>query len=105
MPTTLVLQYESLFTIIYLTGNKELRLIMISVHGKVLFEVPRYQGSVLGPILFNIFLSNLLLVMNKTEFTNHEDDNSLYDAGNTIEDVISSLHEFSKKLFKWVSDN
>ena len=30
---------------------------------------------------------------------------TLYDAGNTIEDVISSLQESSEKLFKWFSDN
>ena len=70
---------------------------------EVLFGVP--QGSVLGPILFNIFLSDLFLFIKETEFTNYADDNTLYDAGNTIEDVILSLQESSKKLLKWFSDN
>ena len=43
--------------------------------------------------------------MEETEFTSYADDNTLYDAGNAIEDVISSGHESSEKLFKWFSDN
>ena len=38
--------------------------------------------------------------MKETEFTSYTDDNNLYDAGNTIKDVISSLQESSEKLFK-----
>ena len=53
---------------------------------EALFGVP--QASVLAPILFNIFLSDLFLVMKETEFTSYANDNTLYDAGNTIEDVI-----------------
>ena len=40
--------------------------------------------------------------MKKTEFTSYADDNTLHDASNTIEDVISSLQESSEKLFKMV---
>ena len=43
--------------------------------------------------------------MKETEFTSYADDNTLHDAGSTIEDVISSLQESFKKLFKWFSDN
>ena len=32
-------------------------------------------------------------------------DNNVYDAGNTIEDLTSSLRELSEELFKWFSDN
>ena len=59
----------------------------------------------LGPILFNIFLSDLFLIMKETDITNYADDNTFYYAGITIEDVILSLQESSEKLFKWLSDN
>ena len=43
--------------------------------------------------------------MKETEFTSYADDNTLHDAGSTIEDATSSLQESFKKLFKWFSDN
>ena len=56
----------------------------------------------LGPMLFNIFLSNLLLVMKETEFTSYGDDTTLHDAGNTIEDANSFLQESCKKTLEKV---
>ena len=53
---------------------------------KFVFRVSK--GSVFGPILFNISLSDLFLIIDETEFASYADDNILYDAGNTIEDVI-----------------
>ena len=70
---------------------------------EILFDVP--QGSVLGPILFNIFLSDLFLVISNTDFSSYADDNTIYDSGNSIDDVISSLQESAEKLFQWFSHN
>ena len=58
---------------------------------EVLFGV--FQGSSLGTLLFNIFLSDSFLAWRETEFTSCADDNTLHDTGTTIEDVISSLQE------------
>ena len=69
----------------------------------MLFDVP--QGSILGPILFNIFLSDLFLVINDTDFSSYADDNTIYDSGNSIDEVISSLQVSAEKLFQWFSNN
>ena len=46
------------------------------------------QRSMLGPILFNTFLSDLFLIIDETEFPSYADDNTLHDTGHTFEDVI-----------------
>ena len=64
-----------------------------------------YWGSILGPILFNIFLSNSFLLVHDVDFANYAGGNTIYAAGDNIDKVIISLPESSKKLFKWFADN
>ena len=63
---------------------------------EILFGVP--QGSI-RPILFNIFLSDLFLVISNTDFSSYADNNTIYDSGNSIDDVILSLQQSAEKLF------
>ena len=63
------------------------------------------QGSVLEPILFNTFLSDMFLVISDTDCSSCTDDNTIYDSGNSIDDVTSSLKESSENLFQWFSHN
>ena len=63
------------------------------------------QGSILGPLLFKIFLRDLFFIMNETEFASYVGDNRPYVVGNNIEDVIIKLQNGSIKIFQWFYDN
>ena len=59
----------------------------------------------LGPILFNIFLNDLFLVFKDVNFASYADDNTIYQLGRNVDDVINDLQLSAEKLFHWFSDN
>ena len=63
------------------------------------------QGSILGPLLFSIFLCDLFVIMENTDIARYADDNTPYTTGNLIEEVIQKLGKAAQTLFQWFSDN
>ena len=59
----------------------------------------------MGPLLFNIPVSDLFFIVKDVNVASYADDNTLYDSCDTIEEVILSLQSSSEKLFQWLSDN
>ena len=70
---------------------------------EIVFGVP--EGSILGPLLFKMFLSDLFFIMKETDFSSYTDDNTPYRIAEIIEEVIKLLERDSKMLFRWFSDN
>ena len=89
----------------YLTNRKQGTKVNLSYSPweEILFVVP--QGSIIGPLLFNIFLCDPFFIMNETDFASYADDNTSYRTANTIDEVIQSLEHDSMVLFQWSSDN
>ena len=59
----------------------------------------------MGSILFNIFLSDLFLVAKDVNFASYVDDNTVYQSGRNVDDVINDLQLSAEKLFRSFSDN
>ena len=50
------------------------------------------HGSVLGPLLFDIYINYLCLIMYNTEVANYADDNTPYVVHENIKNIITRLH-------------
>ena len=87
----------------YLTNRKQRTKVNLaySPWEEIWFGIP--QGSILGPLLFNIFLCDLFFIMNETDFASYADDNTPYRTASTLDEVIKSLEHDSMMLFQWFS--
>ena len=63
------------------------------------------QGSVIGPLLFNIFVCDLFLNLDNTYFANYADDNTPYTINHNTDFVTKSLEELSIPLLSWFQEN
>jgi len=75
----------------------------ISTWDKIYKGVP--QGSILGPVLFKIFLNDIFYFINDSTLYNYADDNTLGYASFNLEELISTLEEDSLKLIDWFTIN
>ena len=63
------------------------------------------QGSILEPLLFNIFLCDLFVEYENNYFANYADDTNPYSVGSTTTEVSENLSGITEKLFTRFANN
>ena len=63
------------------------------------------QGSLLGPLLFNFFINDLFLLVERTNICNFAFDNTIYRCNSNLEIVLEDLQHDMKILLNWFKIN
>ena len=56
------------------------------------------QNSILGPLLFNIFMCDMFLILKTIHFTSYAENNTPFVVRDNITDVIKALGEIGENL-------
>ena len=63
------------------------------------------QGSILGPILFNIFINDIFFFLEKTLLANYADDNTTYGVEKDVMTLLKSLESDTYTVLNWFRFN
>ena len=63
------------------------------------------QGSVLGPLLFNIFINDLFYMKINSQICNYADDNHLCATSKCVTELTDTLESDSHHCIEWFKDN
>ena len=89
----------------YLTNRKQRTKIGSSFSSWCDINTGVPQGSILGPLLFNIFINDLFFSVTKSEVCNFADDDTLYSCNKDLEYAFSNLKYDLSNVLDWFKIN
>ena len=89
----------------YLSGRKQRTKVHESFSSwrNIIHGVP--QGSILGPLLFNIYINDLFLFSENFYIANYADDCTPYEFSGSLQEVINKLEQDALCLIEWYQSN
>ena len=105
-PTAYDFDYNSMQMLLSYLSNRKQRTKVndaYSKYCKILFGGP--QGSILGPLLFNIYICNKFYDIDDCNIASYADDNTPYTSSSNLDALINKLEQRTDNLFQWFRNN
>ena len=98
--------YEFLTLIQSYLSNRQQRIKVnntYSTYSNIILGVT--QGSILGPLLFNIYICDMFYDITDCDIASFADDNTLYSSSFGLDKVIKKLEAYTNNLLKCFHEN
>ena len=89
----------------YLSERKQKTRVNNSFSTEGILETGVPQGSILGPLLFNIYMNDIFLFVPELNIANYADDTTPYTTEKSINSLLEKLEVNTSKVVEWFRNN
>ena len=89
----------------YLTGRKQFVSYLNSLSSNQLIDIGVPQGSLLGPLLFLIYINDIVNSASRLQFLLYADDSNLYISGHDVNNLITIANQDLINVNNWLACN